>query len=67
MALGQVVGPNHLVGEKHQKRRIDPTQQAAAEIGVLPLLHGIDVRGSEDVDGRKARAKTMTISQLGGV
>jgi hypothetical protein len=64
MALGQVVGPNHLVGEKHPKRRIDPKQQAVAEIGFLPRLHGIDVRGSEDVDGRKARAKTSTRREM---
>jgi hypothetical protein len=47
---GQIVGPNHLVGERHPKERVDRAQQAVAEIRFLPRLDGIDVRGPEDVN-----------------
>jgi predicted translin family RNA/ssDNA-binding protein len=29
---GQVVGPNHLIGEQYPKHRVDPAQQAIAEV-----------------------------------
>src|SRR5229473_3134414 len=54
---GQVVGPNHLVGEQHPKRGVDRAHKAVAEIRFLPRLHGINVRRSEEINagepGRK--------------
>jgi hypothetical protein len=53
----QVVSANHLVGEQHSKQRIQRAEQAVAEIRFLPRLHGIDVRGPEEVNARKPRRK----------
>src|SRR5580658_2233090 len=47
---GQIVSPNHLVREQHPKRGIDCAQQSVTEIRLLPRLHGVDVRGPEDVN-----------------
>jgi hypothetical protein len=57
--LGQVVGPNHVVGGQHPKCREDPAQQAVTEVQFLSRLHGVDVRGPEEVDVREARRKTL--------
>src|SRR4029077_20687792 len=51
---GQVVRPNHQVGERHSKRGVDPAQQAVAEIWLLPRLDGVDVSGPEDVSAGKS-------------
>src|SRR5258708_5454348 len=50
---GQVVGPNHLVGEERPKRGVDRAQEAVAEIWVLPRLHRGDVRRPEDAKARE--------------
>src|SRR5580704_17521919 len=52
---GQVVGANHLDGEQHPKHWIDPAQEAVSEVRFLPRLHGVDVRGPEDVNVRESR------------
>jgi hypothetical protein len=52
---GQVVGPNHLVGEQQPKRRVDRAQQAVAEIRFLARLRGVDVRGPEEINAGKPR------------
>ncbi len=54
---GQVVGPNHLVGEHDPEERVDCAQQAVAEIRFLPRLHRVDVRGPEDVNAGKTRCE----------
>src|SRR5580658_5230107 len=51
----QVVGPNHLVWKQQLKRGVDGAQQAIAEIGFLPWLHRVDVRGPEEVNVRESR------------
>ena len=52
---GQVVGSNHLVGEQHTKRWVDPAQQPVAEIRFLSRLHGVDVGRPEDINTREIR------------
>jgi hypothetical protein len=54
---GQVVGSDDQVGERHSKHRVDPAQQAVAEIRLLPRLDGIDVCGAEDVNTGKSSCK----------
>jgi len=54
---GQVIGPNHLVGKQHSKRRINSPQQMVTEGWFLPRLHGIDVGGPEDVNVREPRGE----------
>jgi len=50
----QVVGPNHLVGEEHPKRRLARAHEPVAEIRLLPGLYGVDVGGPEDIHAREA-------------
>jgi hypothetical protein len=50
---GQVVGPNHLVVEQHPKCRVDPAQQAVTEVRFPSRLHGVDLRGPEEVNARE--------------
>src|SRR6516164_8854982 len=50
---GQIVRPNHQVGEHQAERRVEPTQQAVAEIRLLPWLDGIDVGWPKDVNTGK--------------
>ena len=53
----QVVGTNHLVRKQQLKRGVDGTQKAIGEIRFLPRLHGVDVRGPEEVNVRESRRK----------
>ena len=53
--LGQVVGPDHLVGEQQPKHRIDPPQQTVTEVRFLSRLHRVDVCGPEEVNVRESR------------
>ena len=46
----QVIGTNHLVRKQQLKRGVDGAQQPIAEIRFLPRLHGVDVRGPEEVN-----------------
>src|SRR5580700_4381204 len=48
-SLSQVVGPNDLVRKQRPKHGVDRAEQAVAEIRFFPRLHGVDVRGPEDV------------------
>ena len=52
---GQVVGANYLVGEQHPKCGVDRSQQAITEIRFLPRLHGVDVRGPEEINVSESR------------
>ena len=50
----QVVGTNHLVRKHQLKRGVDGAQQPIVEIRFLPRLHGIDIRGPEEVNARES-------------
>src|SRR6266446_5903648 len=52
---GQVVSPNHLVGEERPKRGVDRAQKTVTEIRFLPLLHRVDVRRPEQVKAGEPR------------
>src|SRR5580704_19266556 len=47
---GQVVGTNHLVGKQSPKRGVGRSQQAIAEIRLLPRLNRVDISGPEDIN-----------------
>ena len=60
----QAVGPYHPVGEKHPKRRIDRTQEAATAVRFLPRLLGVDVRGPEKADVRESGREQRVLGPL---
>ena len=51
---GQVIGANHLARKQHPKNGIDRAYQSVVEIRFLPRLHGVDIRGPEKINARKA-------------
>src|SRR5581483_6380887 len=58
---GQVIGPNNLVREEEPKHGVGPAQQEVTEIRFLPRLHGVDIRGPEEVDVRESRREQRVL------
>src|SRR5580693_8121256 len=51
---GQIISANDLVREQHPKNGIDRAYQSVVEVRFLPRLDGVDIRGPEKINARKA-------------